>query len=69
MWKRKCFNCGESFTTSSISGRYCSNKCKQADYRMRKTAGETPAVTKANRRPVADRGDETQPASPTQPTA
>ncbi len=70
MWKRECLYCGKEFETTSISGRFClnNNKCKQAYYRERKSAGKPPAVTKANRRPVADRGDETQPASPTQPT-
>ena len=40
MYKRPCENCGKTHNFLTPWGRYCSDKCKQAAYRIRKRTGD-----------------------------
>ena len=40
MYKRPCENCGKPHNFLTPWGRYCSDKCKQAAYRIRKRTGD-----------------------------
>ena len=59
MYKRKCENCNEDFTSLVPWGRYCGDSCRQAAYRRRKANNEpvkqvqTSAPTTPPQRPTA----------------
>ena len=55
VWTRDCYNCNKPYESLSPFGRFCSDKCRQADYRRRKSEGKK--IIKRNRKPQDTRND------------
>lgn len=55
VWTRDCNNCNKPYDSLSPFGRFCSDACRQADYRRRKSEGKK--IIKRNRKPQDTRND------------
>ena len=65
VWTRDCYNCNEPYESLSPFGRFCSDKCRQADYRRRKSEGKK--IIKRAETGKAGRGGKKRPASHDKP--
>ena len=65
VWTRDCYNCNKSYESLSPFGRFCSDACRQADYRRRKSEGKK--IIKRNRKPQDTRNDKKRTASHDKP--
>ena len=65
VWTRDCYNCNKPYESLSPFGRFCSDACRQADYRRRKSEGKK--IIKRNRKPQDTRNDKKRTASHDKP--